>query len=596
MQTAKAVLEVIHERGKQHKSLNRMYRKLYNPDLYRMAYGQIYANKGAMTKGVDNDTLDGTSERKFRGIIDALRNETFRWHPVRRAYIPKKDGRKRPLGIPTGTDKLLQAVIKNLLEAYYEPQFSKRSHGFRSGRGCHTALMQIARSHRDVSWFIEGDIKGFFDNVDHATLLGILGRQIDDGRFITLIERLLNAGYMEDWRWNRTYSGTPQGGIISPLLANIYLNEFDQWVEQTLLPMYNRHGSGVPGRKRNPQYQRYVYLRAKAKKEGDREAYQKYGKLMKTIPSVIDSDDYRKLEYVRYADDFLLSFAGPKHEAEDIKGLIGSFLRSELLLELSENKTLITSARHEKARFLGYELCVMHSQERRAANGQIWFGVPRDVRQKAKAKYMKHGKPTHRAGKLFLSDYDIVSEFQSEYRGLVNYYVMAHNIHRLSEVKWVVETSMLKTLANKHKSTVMKMVKRLKTRMEIQGKTYVVYKVSVERAGKPPLETHFGGIPLKRNPEPMTIKDRLPVIMSSRSQLIDRMLAEKCELCGQVGDVEVHHVKKLKDLQKPGRKKKPFWVKRMVAMRRKTLVVCKTCHVAIHSGQSRKEWNQSWNE
>jgi group II intron reverse transcriptase/maturase len=336
----------------QQQVLERMYRQLYNPDLYRTAYSKIYANDGALTEGVNEDTLDGTSERKFQRTIDALKSETYRWQPVRRAYIPKKDNKKRPLGIPTGTDKLLQAVIKELLEAYYEPQFSERSHGFRPGRGCHTALRQIAEKHRDVSWFIEGDIKGFFDNVDHDTLLDVLRKRIQDERFIALLKRLLDAGYMEDWKWNRTHSGTPQGGIISPLLANIYLNEFDQWVETTLLPMYNKRGSGNAGRSRNPEYRHYEYLRRKAKIAGDKKAFQKYGRLMKSVPSVIDDDTYRKLEYVRYADDFVLSFAGPKHEAEDIKGLISTFLLTQLHLEMSEEKTLITSARHGKASFL----------------------------------------------------------------------------------------------------------------------------------------------------------------------------------------------------------------------------------------------------
>ena len=427
--------------------------------------------------------------------------------------------------------------------------------------------------------------------MDHEVLLGILKQDIDDTRFINLLRRLLEAGYMEDWKWNKTYSGTPQGGIISPLLANIYMNIFDRWVEEVLLPEYNRSAQGEHLRMRNPKYRQYEYLRGKAKREGDMEAYKEYGKIMRTMPSVYDDDGYRKLEYIRYADDFMFSFAGPKHEAEDIKGRVSVFLRDVLYLELFEEKTLITSARDSKARFLGYDLCVMHSQDRRTANGQIWFGVPREVRQNAKKKYMRGNKPIHKPELQHLSDYDILAKYQAEYRGLVQYYIMAHNIHKLNEVEWVVSTSLLKTLAGKHKSTVNKIAKEYRGSKDVEGRSYRVFTVTVEREGNKPLTTHFGAVPLKRNPEPSQIKNETWNIQPKRSQLVDRMGKNECEMCGAKGYVEVHHVRKLKDLNKPGRKEKPAWVQRMAAMRRKTLVICKKCHVAIHSGQSRKEWN-----
>ena len=210
MQKIETVLNVIQSRGKQGKSLERLYRQLFKEELYKKAYAEIYANKGAITQGSSNDTLDGMSHKRIAGIIQRVKRTTYRWNPVRRTYIPKGDGRKRPLGIPSGDDKLLQAAMKILLEAYYEPQFSKRSHGFRPGRGCHTALKQIRESHRDTSWFIEGDIKGCFDNIDHETLLGIMGERIKDQRFLNLVKYLMKAGYMEDWKWYGTYSGTPR--------------------------------------------------------------------------------------------------------------------------------------------------------------------------------------------------------------------------------------------------------------------------------------------------------------------------------------------------------------------------------------------------
>jgi group II intron reverse transcriptase/maturase len=241
MQTAEALLEIIHERGKRGLPLERLYRHLFNPELYLRAYGKIYRNDGAMTPGVDAETVDGMSLKKIQAIIEALRYERYRWTPVRRIYIDKKNSsKKRPLGLPTWSDKLLQEVIRSLLEAYYEPQFSDRSHGFRPGRGCHTALWEIQRQWRGTVWFIEGDISDCFGSLDHSMMRSMLSEDIRDGRFLRLIDGLLQAGYLEDWRYHETLSGAPQGGILSPLLSNIYLNRLDRYVETTLLPVYNR--------------------------------------------------------------------------------------------------------------------------------------------------------------------------------------------------------------------------------------------------------------------------------------------------------------------------------------------------------------------
>ena len=592
MQKIETVLNVIQNRGEQGKSLERLYRQLFNEELYEKAYAEIYAGEGSITPGSSDNTLDGMSHKRIAEIIQRVRTATYRWNPVRRTYMPKGDGRRRQLGIHSGDDKLLQAAMKILLEAYYEPQFSRRSHGFRPGRGCHTALRQIRESHRDTSWFIEGDIKGCFDNIDHETLLGIMGDKIRDQRFLNLVKHLMRAGYMEDWKWYGTYSGTPQGGIISPLLANVYLDAFDRWVEEELLPHYNYGSLMEKGRKRNPEYRHYEYRRRQAKRKGDVEAYRRYGQLMRKVPSIVDDDSYRKLEYIRFADDFLLSFAGPKSEAEEIRDRISEFLEGELNLELSIEKSLITHARDEKARFLGYDLCVMQSDERRTANGAIWLGVPREVRQKAKRKYTKNGKAVHRPELLLNSDYDIVARFQAEYRGLVQYYQMAHNVHRLQEVEWVTATSLLKTLAGKHKTTVNNIVKKHKSTRTVNGRMYRVFEATVERKGKEPLITHYGAVPLERKPD-ANITDRIVKLGKSRTELLQRLSNDECEMCGKKGKVEVHHVRKLKDVNRPGRKNRPAWVHRMSALRRKTLMTCVICHDAIHAGKHRSEWD-SW--
>lgn len=591
MQNAKTVIDVIQKRGEEGKTLERLYRQLFNKEMYMKAYSEIYANKGALTAGSGEDTLDGMSERRIERIIQKVRKETYRWKAVRRVNIPKESGGERPLGIPSGDDKLLQATMKTLIEPFYEPTFSERSHGFRPGRGCHTALQQIAESHRDVSWFIEGDIKGCFDNIDHEILMEIVENKVKDKRFIRLLKHLLKAGYIEDWKWHGTYSGTPQGGIISPLLSNIYMNQFDKWIENELMPLYNRR-EVTAGRKRNPKYRSYEYKRKVAKDKGDVEAYREYGRLMKEIPSVFEDEGYRKLEYIRYADDFLLSFAGPHWEAEEIKEEIRAYLERELALELSEEKTLITHARTGKARFLGYDIRVMRSNERRKANGQIWFGVPKEVVRDGVRKYSRKGKIHHKPAWTKNSDYDIVSAYQAEYRGLVQYYIMAHNIHLLNKVQWAASTSLLKTLAGKYKSSTTKMSKKYRDEISVAGKAYRVFTARLERKGKEPLTTHFGAVPLKRNPRPSKITDNIQRRNTNKSELLQRMKTDQCEMCGEKGEVEVHHVRKLKDVNKPGKKEKPAWVHRMAAIRRKTLIVCKTCHKSIHAGEYRKEWDK----
>jgi retron-type reverse transcriptase len=215
MQSAETVLGVLRERGRRGLPLEELYRQLFNPQLYLLAYGRIYSNKGAMTPGVTGETADGMSLGKIERIIDAMRHERYRFAPARRVYIPKKSGKKRPLGLPTWTDKLVGEVIRLLLEAYYDPQFSGRSHGFRPHRGCHTALTDVANTWTGTTWFVEGDISDCFGSFDHQIMLSTLAEKIRDNRFLRLMRNMLRAGYLEDWRWNATLSGVPQGGLCA---------------------------------------------------------------------------------------------------------------------------------------------------------------------------------------------------------------------------------------------------------------------------------------------------------------------------------------------------------------------------------------------
>lgn len=586
MRTAKTILTVIHERGKQDKPLERVYKLLFNRELYLIAYAKLYPNNGAMTKGVTEETIDGMSIQKIDMIIEQLRQETYYWRPARREYIPKKNGKHRPLGIPVWSDKLLQEVIRMILEAYYEPQFSEHSHGFRPKRGCHTALQEI-QTWKGTRWFIEGDISSYFDTIDHDVLITMLSRQIQDGRFIRLIKNMLEAGYLDDWKFHKTISGTPQGGVISPLLANIYLHQFDKWVGEELIPQYTRGKK----QKANSAYNR---LSRRIKCYQDKGDYKKAHQLIverRNLPSVDTYDtSYRRLRYVRYADDFILGFTGSKAEAKAIKKQIGDFLNAKLSLELSQEKTLITHATGESAKFLGYEIKAQRvndyidSKGRRSANGVIALFVPASVIESKCRQYMKNGKAIHRNNLLHDDDFSIVQTYQQEYRGLVQYYILAQNLSWFSKVYWYMETSLLKTLAFKHKSSINKMLAKYKTTTtSTNGRTVPCLQVVVPREDKPPLVATWGGISLSYKKKAV-IEDAPYQVYGGRTELIKRLLANKCELCGSEENIEVHHIRKLADLNKHNGKLVPKWKEIMSARCRKTLVTCRDCHHAIHNG------------
>jgi group II intron reverse transcriptase/maturase len=593
MQDAATLLDIIRERGRRGLPLERVYRMLFNPDLYLRAYARLYSNRGAMTPGATWETIDGMDQAKIERIIDALRHERYRWTPVRRVQIPKKNGKLRPLGIPTWSDKLLQEVMRSILEAYYEPQFSDCAHGFRPGRGCHTALSEVADGWTGTKWFIEGDIKGCFDNIDHAVLLEILGERIHDGRFLALVRRLLQAGYLEQWEYGKTLSGTPQGGVLSPLLSNVYLDKLDRFVEQRLFPVYNRG-------KRRRGNRRYSALALKARRyraAGRREESRALSKQVRQLPSQdLDDPDYRRLHYQRYADDFLLGFAGPKGEAEDIKAALGTFLRDTLKLELSEEKTLITHAGSKAARYLGYDIVRQHADDkrddrgRRSVNGHVGLRLPPDVLKAQCTRYMRHGKPDQRPALAEDDDYSVISQYQSEFRGIVNYYLLAQNVGWLNRLQWVMETSLLKTLAQKHRSSVSAMARKYCARTVTPHGTRKCFQVVVEReGGRRPLVARFGGIPLRRRKGAILVDQAPSYRRFDRVELIQRLLADECEGCGSTDNVQVHHIRKLVDLTPRGHKEAPFWQQVMAARRRKTLVVCGTCHAAIHTGRPTRQ-------
>lgn len=585
------LLKVLKERGQRKLPLERVYRHLFIPDWFLRAYGKIYRNHGAMTAGTTGETVDGMSSEKVHRIIELLKEERYRWTPVRRTYIPKAKGGQRPLGIPTWSDKVVQEVLRTLLEAYYEPQFSDLSHGFRPGRSCHTALHQIKQQWTGAIWFIEGDISKCFDRLDHCILLKLLGEKIDDGRLIRLIEGLLKAGYLEDWRWNETMSGAPQGGILSPLLSNIYLHELDRFVEETLIPAYTRG----KWRKSNPEYRRILFQRKQASLREDKDAYRSLTQELRQQPTGDMYDPkYRRLRYVRYADDFLLGFIGPRREAEDVRESIRAFLQDQLHLELSLEKTLITHAKSEKARFLGYDLTAsycntkVNRSKRRVVNGDIALLMPVDVLRRVRSRFCGQGKPYQRSDLRCDDDYTIISRYQSVLRGLYNFYQLAVNVSkRMCPIRWLLERSLVATLARKYQTTARKILRKYKT----PHNGLRALEVKVERPGKDPLVARFGGFSMPRVQLVSDVSDCAVdrawfVHANKRCELLRRLCVGKCELCGATEEIQVHHIRKLADLNR-GRHAKPesSWVRIMIARKRKTLVVCQACHERIHAGQ-----------
>jgi group II intron reverse transcriptase/maturase len=584
MQTAEVVLSVLRERGRQGLPCEQLYRQMFNKDLYLLAYGNIYSNQGAMTPGPGRETADGMSEDKIKQITGLMRQEKYRFSPARRVYIPKKNGKLRPLGLPSWSDKLVGEVVRLLLEAYYEPGFSDLSHGFRKGRGCHTALRKIRDTWTGTAWFIEGDVTDCFGSLDHEILLGILAENIRDQRFLRLIRNMLKAGYLEDWEYHETLSGSPQGGVVSPILSNIYLDKLDKFIEQELIPQYTLGAE----RARHPEYVRIASRRQKARQRGDRATARDLKMQLRKYPSSDPMDPgYRRLRYLRYADDHLLGLTGSRAEAEEIKARLAGFLRETLGLDLNQDKTLITHARTQRARFLGYSIRVQHDNDRRTrgrrpANGIVALQVPLDAIKAQCARYRKHGKPWHRPELQNLDDYNIVRAYGAEYAGVVNYYLLAQDAWRLRTLRWHAETSMLKTLAAKHHSSVAKMAVRYKAKIETSNGLRICFEARRHREGRKDLVARFGGIPLRQNRRAV-IHDPAPIpAPHPRKELTRRLRKRECELCETGTTVTVHQAASLKALGKPG-PGQPAWAALMAKMRRKTLIVCAACHDHIHA-------------
>lgn len=597
MLNAQNYIGLVCEKGKSQKLLKGVYRQMLQRDFFINGYGKLYPNKGALTKGPNDETVQGMSIEKIDLIIERLKEQTFLWQPSRRVRIPKQNSTQiRSLGLPTWTDKLVQEVIRVILEAYYEQIFSDLSHGFRPNRGCHTALQEI-KKWKGTVWFIEGDIKGCFDNIDHNLMLSILAENIRDLRLQKLIGKMLKAGYMDNWIYHQTYSGTPQGGVISPLLSNILLNKLDQFLMRVIIPQYTQGKK----RKTNREYRRMESAIQAAKRKGNKEEVKELTKRLRQLPSVDPFDSgFCRVKYARYADDFLLGIIGSKQTAIEIKRKIGEFLSQELKLEISQEKTLITHARSQKARFLGYDIYTAWAnsritkgkdgKKRRSTNGCVQLGVPNEVIQEWTNKFKgTNGKTIHRAELINHSDLEIIKIYQAEFQGLVNYYKISVKLLHLYKLKYHYQESLVKTLATKYKISVKSVYAKYKIKSK-HGITAI--EATIPNPNKPGqvYRATFGGNPI-RYKKITAINDLKPNVYKyyGRNELGRRLVANVCEIegCNSSDRIQGHHINSVKELKKKYKDKKdlPTWIIFMMTRNRKTIFVCHKHHQEITHGQ-----------
>ena len=560
--------------------INDIYNLMFNERMYEVAYHKLRSNPGNMTPGIVPTTLDGFSLEWVKTIINQMKDNSFQFKPGRRIMIPKSDGvSKRPLTIAPPRDKVVQEVMRMILEAIFEPTFSNNSHGFRPNRGCHTALRQIKTQFGGASYMIEGDISKCFDKFDHVVLIELISNKISDQRFIHLIWKALRAGYMEFHNIQHSIIGTPQGSIISPILSNIYLHELDKFIEG-IKTSYDK-GKVVA---RNPEYRKLEHLRLKAIRIENFDLALKYLKEMQKLKSRLPNDPgFRRVYYVRYADDWILMVRGPRVDAVKFLDNIKIFLKDRLKLDLSVTKSKITNPRLEPALFLGTLLSISsHIYYSKGLNHQILRKVsqlrmiaPMDkIYNKLitsgfmSAKY-KTGLPKF----LWYANKkdEIILLYNSVLRGYLNYYSFTHNYSKVaSSLEFILYTSCAKLLAAKFKlRSISKVMKTFGKDLKGNDKIGFI---------KPSYKLNPWDF--KSNP-----KDRIKTLFASYLSAAN-LENLSCLKCGSTEMVEMHHVRLLKDLNP-----KLSEIDRLMSKRRrKQIPLCRLCHLNHH--KTSKTWGK----
>ncbi len=571
-----------------------LYRLMYKQDLYILAYERIKNRPGNTTPETNDETLDGFSVAAIEELIQDMRAEKYRCKPVRTVYIPKSNGKMRKLGIPCTKDKIVQEVVRMVLEAIYDSPhgsyFKAESHGFRRSKSCHSALKDIQARWSGVTWFIEGDIKACFDDIDHEILIDILRKKIKDERFLSIVRSFLKAGYQDlDGTRKESLAGTPQGGIVSPILANIYLHELDEYVEQLQKELEKGEL-----RRPNPAYRKLQKRRQYLAKTGkiDTREYRDLGVQMRKLPSLDPQDpNFVRVKFVRYADDWLIGVTGPHQLAEDIKERVGQFLKSRLSLTLSAEKTRITHARTEEAEFLGYRIRLGRSDKepkqtlstnasgknfkRRSTGMQIVLKAPMEKliqRLHQKGFCDKKGRPLHKAAWMQQDEDQIISQYSAVNRGLQQYYRPTDNWNEMSRVQYILKFSLAKTLAAKRQRPMTQVIRGKDISIKVkrargQERTVTFYR-NTDWA------VHRGAF--TDSPEVDLV--RMHIRLRTRSKL-----GWPCVVCGETQGIAMHHVRHVrKGLTSRGSK---GFTRVMAILNRKQVPVCTSCHNKIHRGE-----------
>ena len=574
-----------------------LYRLLYRPELYEVAYERIKSKPGNMTPGTDGTTLDGFSRTVIADLIESVRDESFQFKPARRTYIPKANGKTRPLGIPSPRDKVVQEVLRMILEGIYDSPhgayFLDTSHGFRPNRSCHTALREFSTKWTGVTWIIEGDIKSCFDEIDHHTLVDLLRKKVADGRFLNLIWKALRAGYLWGKERRDTLTGSPQGSIISPILANVYLHELDAFIEQ-LRAKYEKGRE----RRRNPEYQRLLKQRRYWLDKTDgvpTPAIKELTQQVRSLPSKDPQDpDYVRVRYVRYADDWIVGVIGPRHLAEQIREEIRQFLKDHLKLELSHEKTRITHAKTEEANFLGVRLSVGKARgaeakitPHRSRSGRMfkrrstgWFPTLKAPTLRLVARLHQkgfcdaEGFPASQ-GRWVLHDAEqIIRLYNGILRGLLNYYRFVDNFASLWRIQYILRYSLAKTLAHKYRCSMPEIFRRHGRNLRFQWRLPDDRLRSVEFE-----ENTDWGV----RTDAFVTRAADPDVLGWHTQMRTRSkLGFPCLVCGATEGVDMHH---LRHIRKMGTAKPTGFAAVMRALNRKQIPVCEGCHVRIHNGE-----------
>lgn len=584
------VLNIICEKNRKNPDWkNRgLYRLLYNPTLHIMAYERIKSKPGNMTPGTDGETLDGYSLDEIEKNIDLLRQEQYQPTPVRRTYIPEEK-KHRPLGVPSPRDKIIQECLRLILEAIYEPRFHENSHGFRPDRSCHTALESMRRNWVGTKWAVKADITACFEQVDHNRLLDILRERIEDDRFINLIRRFLKAGYVENWEYHKTYSGTPQGSVVSPILTNIYLDKLDK----KLAEMCQQYSQGTY-RRRNGAYVKLMQRRKQLLEQGEADPTtrpslenpirQLNHQILTTPAAKYNDPTYTRMKFLRYADDVAIGVIGPKALAKQIVEEIADFLRQVLKLELNRDKTKIYHLPSEAAPFLGYKVKTATTRWRRrnmkttrsphnviqtvkTTTGNIKLLVPlRQVNRKLK-RYMRKGRPANVNGLTNQPIDHIIDHYNGVIRGWYNYYQLAENVGQLNYARYVLRYSLAKTIAAKERSTLHKIFRKYGkpiTYRKPNGRTIQFFSQPMEQ--------------VKRARRTTDNADQRPTWWPRKTKT---RLRDNCAICEHTGRIEMHHVR---HIRKRGQQVKGFKLY-LAAINRKQIPVCRQCHRDIHNGK-----------